>query len=38
MAKGLIGKSVGDVAQINTPGGMRSYELVDISIIDLNII
>ena len=38
ISKGLIGKSVGDVAQINTPGGIRSYELVDISIIDLTII
>ena len=38
IAKGLIGKTVGDIAQINTPGGIRSYEIVKIEIIDLKII
>jgi transcription elongation factor GreA len=30
IARALIGKSVGDVAEVNAPGGIRSYEIVDV--------
>lgn len=30
IARSLIGKSVGDVAEVVTPGGGRSYEILDI--------
>jgi transcription elongation factor GreA len=30
IARALIGKSVGDVAEVNAPGGVRSYEIVDV--------
>ncbi len=30
IARGLIGKSVGDVVEIATPGGGRSYEIVKV--------
>ena len=30
MARALIGKFAGDVAQVQAPGGMREYEVIDI--------
>jgi transcription elongation factor GreA len=30
IAKGLIGKFSGDVAQIRTPGGVKEFEIVDV--------
>ncbi|HEY8084814.1 MAG TPA: transcription elongation factor GreA [Methylophilaceae bacterium] len=30
IARALIGKSVGDVVDVNAPGGIRSYEIVDV--------
>jgi transcription elongation factor GreA len=31
VAKALIGREVGDEVRISTPGGVRSYEVVDVS-------
>ncbi len=30
LGKALIGREVGDILQIQTPGGLREYELIDI--------
>jgi len=30
MARALIGKYVGDIAQVQAPGGIREYEIIDI--------
>ena len=30
IARALIGKKVGDSVQVNTPGGGKSYEVVDV--------
>lgn len=30
MARALIGKYAGDIAQVQAPGGMREYELLDV--------
>ena len=30
MARALIGKSSGDVAEVQAPGGVRSYEILDV--------
>ena len=30
IAKGLIGKYAGDVAEVRTPGGVKSFEIVDV--------
>jgi transcription elongation factor GreA len=30
LAKGLIGKYAGDVAEVRTPGGVREFEIVDV--------
>jgi transcription elongation factor GreA len=30
IARALIGKSAGDVAQVRTPGGLREYELLNV--------
>ncbi|MCK6411119.1 MAG: transcription elongation factor GreA [Azonexus sp.] len=30
MARALIGKYVGDIAQVQAPGGLREYEILDI--------
>ena len=30
IARGLIGKYVGDVAQVQAPGGLREYEVLDV--------
>jgi len=32
IAKGLIGKRIGDSAEVRTPGGIKSYEVVEISV------
>ena len=31
MGKGLLGKSVGDIAEIQTPGGIMEFEVVKIA-------
>lgn len=31
IARALIGKAVGDVVEVNAPGGARGYEIVDIA-------
>lgn len=33
LAKGLIGKSVGDVAEVTAPGGTKSYEVIDVKFV-----
>ncbi len=33
IARALIGKSAGDVAEVMAPGGMRSYEVLDVQYI-----
>jgi transcription elongation factor GreA len=33
IAKGLIGKRKGDSAEVRTPGGIKSYEVVEISVL-----
>jgi len=30
MARALIGKYVGDIAQVQAPGGIREYEIIDV--------
>ena len=30
LARGLIGKSAGDVAEVQAPGGKREYEIIDV--------
>lgn len=30
VARALIGKSAGDVAEVQTPGGLREYEILDV--------
>ena len=30
IARALIGKFVGDIAQVQAPGGLREYELLDV--------
>ncbi|MDL2256609.1 transcription elongation factor GreA [Bacteroidales bacterium OttesenSCG-928-I14] len=32
IGKGLMGKKVGDIAEITTPGGLMNFEILDISI------
>ena len=34
IGKALIGKSVGDLVKANTPGGIREFEIMDISVED----
>ena len=36
LARGLIGKSVGDSAEVHTPGGIKHYEILSISLFDMN--
>ena len=38
IAKGIIGKKIGETAEISAPGGSRSYEVITISIIDQSIL
>lgn len=33
LSRALIGKEVGDVVDVNTPGGVKSYEIVKVSFI-----
>ena len=33
IAKALIGKRIGDSAEVNSPGGIKSYEIVEIKIL-----
>ena len=35
IARGLIGKSVGDSAELQTPGGIKSYEILSIDLFDM---
>ena len=35
IARGLIGKSVGDSAEVQTPGGIKSYEILSINLFDM---
>ncbi|GGF71355.1 transcription elongation factor GreA [Terasakiella brassicae] len=30
LARGLIGKSLGDSVEVRTPGGMKSYEIIEV--------
>ncbi len=32
MGKGLLGKKVGDIAEISTPGGIMQFEIIEITI------
>lgn len=34
VARGLIGKTVGDIATINSPGGVREYEILAVDFRD----
>ena len=36
IARGLIGKSVGDAAEVHTPGGIKSYEIISIDLFDMD--
>ena len=36
IARGLIGKSVGDSAEVHTPGGTKSYEIISIDLFDMD--
>jgi transcription elongation factor GreA len=33
IARALIGKFVGDIVDVQTPGGLRTYEIVDVQYI-----
>ena len=35
IARGLIGKSIGDSAEVQTPGGIKSYEILSIDLFDM---
>ena len=35
LARGLIGKSIGDSAEVHTPGGVKSYEILSIDLFDM---
>ena len=35
IARGLIGQSVGDSAEVQTPGGIKSYEILSIDLFDM---
>ena len=36
IARGLIGKTVGDSAEVQTPGGIKSYEIISIALFDMS--
>ena len=36
IARGLIGKSIGDSAEVHTPGGTKSYEIISIDLFDMD--
>ena len=33
IGKGLIGKNKGDLVEVNTPAGMRNFEIIDVKYI-----
>ena len=35
VARAVIGKSVGDSVEVQTPGGVRSYEILSIALFDI---
>ncbi|MDA7599265.1 transcription elongation factor GreA [Alphaproteobacteria bacterium] len=35
IARGLIGKSIGDSAEVHTPNGIKSYEILSIGLLDM---
>ncbi len=35
LAKGLIGKSIGDSAEVRTPSGVKRYEIVEIAYVEI---
>ena len=35
IARGLIGKSLGESAEVHTPGGVKSYEIISIELFDM---
>ena len=35
IARGLIGKGVGDSAEVHTPNGIKSYEILSIGLLDM---
>ena len=35
IARGLLGKSVGESAEVQTPGGVKSYEILSIDLFDM---
>ena len=36
IARGLLGKSIGDSAEVHTPGGTKSYEIISIDLFDMD--
>ena len=36
IARGLIGKRIGDSAEVHTPGGTKSYEIISIDLFDMD--
>ena len=36
IARGLIGKSIGDSAEVHTPSGTKSYEIISIDLFDMD--
>ena len=38
IVKGLIGKTIGESAEISTPNGKKFYEILEISVIDNSIL
>ena len=36
IARGLIGKGIGDSAEVHTPGGTKSYEIISIDLFDMD--
>ena len=36
IARGLIGKRIGDSAEVHTPGGTKSYEIISIDLFDID--
>ena len=36
LAKGLIGKSIGDSAEVRTPSGVKRYEIVEVTYVEIH--
>ena len=36
IARGLIGKSIGESAEVHTPGGTKGYEIISIELFDMD--